>query len=155
MKHRTLTLVTLLSLASSACAVDGVDTDELDLAEAEELDDELVDDGLEIENAIEVNQQELARIEVEHGAVVFLVDVDGPDAGSVTMLEELQPDAEGVFTSIAGERTALQTFLVLTAADVPVPEALVDVSVDDEAIDQADLRGTVERHDATLYAEGR
>jgi hypothetical protein len=112
------------------------------------VEGEVTDDDEEIEGAIEVNQEELARIELEHGEVVFLVDVDGPEAGEVTMVEKARPDEEGRLTLLPGDRSPLETFLALTSSDVPVPEALLASERDNDAtFERAATRLVVDRLD--------
>lgn len=80
----------------------------------------------ELRNAVKVHQEELARIEIENGEIVFFVDVDGPAEGQVTMLEALRPDENGNFSGLVEELSPLEAFVKLTEGDVPVPQALFE-----------------------------
>lgn len=112
-------------------------TDDPDQRVDSEVDDQLVD-------AIEVHSQLLARIELASGEIEFHVDVDGPEAGSISMLEKVMPDHDGMLTPMTGDRTALQTFLEFTDDDVPVPEAMLLAEDDEQTLAAAGDRGTVD-----------
>lgn len=147
--QRTIAL-SLLSLALLACdsGDDSIsDAERTDLAtEIEESteDEDLRDDGVESFDSVEVKQTEVARIELASGEVSFRVDVDGPAAGQLTMIEKVLPDEDGMLNPVVGDRTVLQAFLELTDEDVPVPAALLAHEEDDHVLAMAAERETVE-----------
>jgi hypothetical protein len=133
--RRSLLIAPLLMAA--ACAVD-----------SDDLDDPSVDDA-ELEEAIPVEGDEIARIALASGEVVFYTM---PHDGGVAMFTRTIPDADGRMTVMTGDRSPLATYLALTRDDVPVPRALLDSAVEDADRERAERR-VVTRSPVTAVGE--
>jgi hypothetical protein len=104
------------------------------------------DDGAEIVDAVKVAQGELARIQLEGGEIVYSVDIDGPAAGEITILETFEPDADGqIRVRDSSHLSALELYLSVTGDDVDVPQALIDAEPSLAVQDLAAHRGTADR----------
>jgi hypothetical protein len=150
---KTTPIAALACLVLAACDPESTDPEALELDDAEAIDDLSAEpeDGEEIDDAIEVSQRELARIELEHGEVVFFEDVDGPAAGELTMLEKAWPDDEGHLTLLP-ERSPLATFIALTSPDVPVPQAILASELDGAVLERASARLVVDQLEEPAHA---
>ena len=150
--------LSLLSVALVACdsAEDPAFPDPDRVENSTELEEstediDLRDDGMEPVDAVEVTQVEIARITLDSAEVTFLVDVDGPEAGQLTMSETAWPDEDGMVTSRVGELTPLQAYLALTDDDVPVPVALLE-GEDEATLVAAEGREHTDRLDDPISA---
>jgi hypothetical protein len=74
------------------------------------------------EDAMPAPREEIARIQLAQGEVVYYAL---PDTGEVAMLVKSIPDDQGRMTVLDEDLSPLEAYLALTAAEVPVPRALV------------------------------
>ncbi len=96
------------------------------------------------EEAAAILQEEVATIALDDGDIRFSVDMEGEEAGSVTVLERIRPDKDGTMRIHASEGSALEIFLDHTSEDTPVPTALVAEESDETLLARASQREEVD-----------
>ncbi|MCH9688368.1 MAG: hypothetical protein K0V04_43455 [Deltaproteobacteria bacterium] len=131
MKHEFGVALVALALAACSAQDDGIGDptfEQLDAqgVETQAIDGDLIAEGEDEDEGIMVHEDQIARIIHDGGEVKFLVAIDGPAAGEVTMVEQYAPDEDGMLHVRSESLTPLETFLELTDSTVPVPQALLD-----------------------------
>ncbi|MBK7538597.1 MAG: hypothetical protein IPI49_25150 [Myxococcales bacterium] len=103
----------------------------------------------EQESAIPVPSIQLARVSLFLGDLVFRSSDEQDPGGTataptITMIEQARPNSAGALYTIGGERSPLETFLLVTPSTVPVPRLLVSTEPSQAIRDRAAGRAVVE-----------
>jgi hypothetical protein len=102
----------------------------------------------EMENALPVPYTELARVSLFLGDIVFRTSKEQDPEGTsisdtITMLEQSRPDASGKLYGLSGDRSALETYLLITPSTAPVPRLLISTEPSQAIRDRAAGRPVV------------
>lgn len=109
----------------------------------------------EEETAVPVPFTELVRVQLFLGDVSFRSSEERDPNGtlaapSITVLKRSRPDAAGKMYGLVGERSPLETYLIITPATAPVPRLLVSTEPSQAIRDRAAGRTLVDQLSAPV-----
>lgn len=151
----SLRLTSLVSVAALAMAASCIDP------EGAELDGESVSTAVaavtdaELESAIPVASTPLARVVLSFGDIVFSTSLEPNPNGTsssptIAMLEQARPDSTGKLSLLNGDRSPLETYLLVTPSSTPVPRLLLTTEPSQAIRDRAAGRPIVEAISAPI-----
>lgn len=145
----SLRMTSLFSVAALVVAAGCIDQEEAE-PDGESLSTAVaaVTDA-ELESAIPVASTTLARVVLSIGDIVFSTSLEpNPDGVSssptIAMLEQARPNSAGNLALISGDRSPLETYLLVTPSSTPVPRILLSTEPSQAIRDRAAGRPVVE-----------
>lgn len=151
----SLRLISLVSVSALAMAAGCIDPGGAELeGESVSTAAAAVTDA-ELESAIPVASTTLARVVLSIGDIVFRSSLEQDPNGTasaptITMLEQARPDSAGKLALLSGDRSPLETYLLVTPSSTPVPRLLLSTEPSQAIRDRAAGRAIVEQLTAPI-----
>ncbi len=145
----SLRVTSLFSVAALVVAAGCIDPEEAALdGESLSSSTAAVTDA-ELESALPVASTTLARVVLSIGEISFLTSPEpNPDgvttSPTIAMLEQARPNSAGNLALISGDRSPLETYLLVTPSSTPVPRILLSTEPSQAIRDRAAGRPVVE-----------
>lgn len=142
-------MYSLFSAAALALVAGCIDPDAAELTEANVSSTEAEVTAAELESALPVASTTLARVVLSIGEISFLTSPEpNPDgvttSPTIAMLEQARPNSAGNLALISGDRSPLETYLLVTPSSTPVPRILLSTEPSQAIRDRAAGRPVVE-----------
>lgn len=146
MSLRTCSLLSMAALVVAAGCVDPEGSEPLEESLGATV--AAVTDA-ELESAVPVASTPLARVVLSFGDILFQSSLEpNPDgttsSPAIAMLEQARPDSAGKLALLAGDRSPLETYLLVTPSTTPVPRLLIATEPSQTIRDRAATRPVVE-----------